>query len=167
MADRYDALTPTNLIATLRSFERRYGAVTGPMRSDPELLARADAPGPDGDSMVDLCNRALRAVSMLGAEAERIATHVDPVSPAAAFDPETWADGSAPVATMAEATDVIASTANQLADRLDGLQSDEWNRTTTITGGGSMSLIDVVRAIAREGVETLRRAERQLEWLQS
>ncbi len=167
MADRYDALTPTNLIATLRSFERRYTAVTGPMRSDPDLIDRADAPGPDGDSMITLCNRALRAVSMLGAEAVRIATHVEPVSPAAAFDPDTWADGSAPAATMTEATDVIASTANELADKLDGLSSDEWNRSSSITGGGSITLVEVVAAIAREGVETLRRAERQLEWLRS
>ncbi len=167
MADRYDALTPTNLIATLRSFERRYGAVTGAMRSDPKLLAKSETPGVDGESMVTLCNRALRAVSMLGAEAERIATHVEPVSPAASFDPETWSDGSAPLATMTEATEVIARTGNDLADRLDKLQPDEWNRSASITGGGSIRLVDVVRAVAREGIETLRRAERQLEWLQS
>ncbi len=167
MADRYDALTPTNLLATLRSFERRYGAVVGTVRSDPELLGRADTPGPEGDSMVSLCNRAMRAVSMLGAEAERIATHVEPVSPAAAFDPETWADGSVPSATMTEATDTIARTANDLADRLDSLQPDEWNRTSAITGGGSIALVEVVQSIAREGIETLRRAERQLAWLQS
>ena len=167
MADRYDSLTPTNLVATLRSFERRYGAVTGPMRSDPELIGRGDTPGPDGESMISLCNRALRAVSMLAAEAERLATHVDPVSPAAAFEPETWSDTTGPAATMTESTDVIARTANDLADRLDGLQPNEWNRSAAITGGGSITLVEIVQAIAREGIETLRRAERQLEWLRT
>ncbi len=167
MADRYDSLTPTNLVATLRSFERRFGAVTGPMRSDPELLARADTPGPDGQSMVSLSNRALRAVSMLAAEAERIATHVDPVCLAESFDEASWTDGSVPAATMTEATDVIGRSANELADRLDALQPDEWARTASITGGGSIRLIDVVQSIAREGIETLRAAERQLDWLRS
>lgn len=167
MADRYDDLKPVSLIATLRSLERRYTEVSGLMRSDPDLLSRVDEPGPDGQSMTALFNRSLRAVSMLAAEAERIITHTEPISPAAALDPQTWSEQTSLDATLTEATDVIGRTGTDLADRLENLDTGEWNRTSAITGGGSISLVEVVRTIAREAIETLRLAERQLEHLRS
>ncbi len=166
MADRYDQLNPNALTTTLRSLRRRFDAVSGPVRSDDDLLAKADRPGPEGSSLVDILDHTLRAVAVLAAEATRICTHVDPVSPAQAFDPATWAAGEAPTATLRESSEVVAATADELADLLDRQEPDGWNRTAAITGGGTIRLIDVVRSLVREAVEGLRRAERQLEWMQ-
>lgn len=165
MADQYDKLNPTNLVVTLRSLRRRYDAVAGAVRSDPDLLSRKDEPGPQGDSMSTIMNRAFRAVTLLGTEATRVATTIDPVSPAGAFDPEEWARVDAPPATLQESADSIAATADELADILDRLNSGEWLLTTRITGGGKQSLIEIVRSLVRVAVEELRQAETQLTWL--
>ncbi len=166
MADRYDDLNPLALTTTLRSLRRRFDDATGPVRSDDELLAKADRPGPEGSSLVEILDHTLRAVAVLAAEATRISTHVDPVSPAEAFDPSSWTAGDAPTATLREATDVIAATADELADLLDRQEPDGWNRTATLTGGGTIRLIDVVRSVVRQAVEGLRRAERTVAWMQ-
>jgi hypothetical protein len=163
MADRYDELTPNNLVVTLRSLRRRFDSVSGAVRSDPKLLDRADLPGADGDSLIDIFDRTMRAVSMLGGEATRICTHTEPVVTSAAFDPTSWIAESGHRATLRESTDVIATTAEELADLLERQEPTGWLRTAERTGGGQVDLITVVRSIVRQAIEGLRRAERQLE----
>lgn len=162
MADRYDSLAPQDLITTLRSLRRRFGAVAGPLRSDPELFERIDEPGPDGRSMGDILSHTAERVETLSAEAMRFAVHTEPTISGAALHP---ADHHPPRQPIESAVASIERNAEALAATLDHQDADSWTRDATVDTGGQIDLVTLVRGTVREAIEGLRAAEKRLEQL--
>lgn len=167
MADRYDELTPTNLVATLRSLRRRWEAVIGAVRSDPDLFSRLDEPGPDRLGLGEITAVTAHQIATLSDAVIRLATHDDvELSP----DVLTPAGPRTARPAVEVATETIASRADGLAAKLEHLPADDWMRTADVSGpsgasSGTVTLTDLVRATVRHGIEGLRAAERQRDWL--
>ena len=164
MSDRYDLLSPKDLIITLRSLARRFGAVVGPMRSDPELFDRIDERGPDGPSMGEVLSETSVRFAALVTESLHLANQTAPVISGAAIgaSPQAASGSRLP---MEQATASIEGNAEALADTLDRQDGDGWARSAALDSGGSIDLITLVRSAVRAAIEGLRAAEAQLEHL--
>ena len=166
MADQFAKLSPRDVVITIRSLGRRFDEVSGAARSDPEVFDRLDAAGPSGRSLPEIVVQASQELAMLGNEIERVIDRTDPVVPRAAVDPsERHFDQPPGRATMTDAAAAIADEVARVGDRLDRLEAAGWGRTAAVTGGGHVSLLDLVREMARTGVGQLRAAQEQLTWL--
>lgn len=164
MSDRYDLLSPKDLIITLRSLARRYTAVAGPMRSDPELFGRVDEPGPNGQSMGEVLSETSVRFTALATETLHLANQSEPVISGTAIAPSPRPPSSDRL-PIEQATASIEGNAEALADTLDRQDGDGWARTAALDSGGSIDLITLVRSAVRAAIEGLRAAEAQLEHL--
>lgn len=164
MSDRYDLLSPKDLIITLRSLARRYRAVTGPMRSDPDLFGRIDERGPGGRSMGELLGDTSVHFAGLVTESLHLANQAAPVISAGAVA-GTSSAAAGPLLPIEQAVASIEDNAKRLADNLDRLDGDGWARGAPLDSGGSIDLVTLVRSAVRGAIEGLRAAEAQLEHL--
>ncbi len=164
MSDRYDLLSPKDLIITLRSLARRYGAVAGPMRSDPDLFGRIDEPGPSERSMGELLSETSGHFAALVTESLHLANQTAPVISGTAVGGSSRASAGSRL-PIEQAVASIEGNAEALADNLDRLDGDGWARSAPLDSGGSIDLITVVRSAVRTAIEGLRAAESQLEHL--
>lgn len=165
MADRYDSLAPKDLIITLRSMRRRFDEVIGPVLADPDLKPRIDEPGTDGHSMGQLVDGVAQDLALLDDAVDTIATRADPTVSDDVINPSKARAGNR--LTLDKAARAIGDRADAMADRLDDVEPDGWNRTATTNSGATIDLVTVVRQAARFGIEGLRAAEQQLQALRS
>ncbi len=165
MADRYDSLAPKDLIITLRSMRRRFDQVAGPMLADPDLKAKIDEPGPDGLSLGQVVDGVAQDLALLDEAVETIATRADPSVNAHVTDPIKGRAGDRLM--LDKAARAIGDSADAMAERLDDVEPDGWNRTASTSDGRTVDLVTVVRQAARSGIEGLRVAEQQLQVLRS
>lgn len=159
MADRYDALAPKDLIITLRSLRRRFDEVVGPVLTDPDLKPRIDEVGAGGASMGQLVDGAAQDLALLGEAVEAIISRAEPSVPDSVGQPAKARSGERQ--TLDKAAQAIGDRADAMADHLDDVEPDGWNRTAT-TGNGTIDLVTVARHAVRSGVEGLRASEQQL-----
>ncbi len=162
MTDRYDALSPKDLIITLRSLPRRFGSVAGAVRSDPDLFGRVDEPGPGGTGFGEILSHTARRVAALSTEALHLTSQVDPTVSAAALAGGADTRDREP---LERSTASIEGNAEALADALDRQDADRWAQPMPLDTGGTIDLITVVRSTVREAIEGLRAAEAQLDHL--
>ncbi len=164
MNDRYDLLSPKDLLITLRSLARRFGAVSGPMRSDPELFDRIDERGPNGQSMGEVLSETSLRFADLTVQTLNLANQTAPVISGTAIQPSLR---TSPIDRLPieQATASIEGNAEALADTLDRQDGDGWARTAPVDSGGSVDLVTLVRSAVRAAIEGLLAAEAQLEHL--
>ena len=165
MSDRYDSLSPRDLIVTLRSLPRRYGSVQAAATRTQVLAALIDAPNADGLSLSSLINDAERTMTVLGGAINTIVTTNDPVISAKALTHEDRVAFDGTSTTVKRSVGLLGDKAVALADQLDTVSANDWSRTAAVTGGGTIALIDLVRDLVRSEIETLRAAESQVEWM--
>ncbi len=168
MADRYDSLNPRDIVISLRTFPRRYRAVTGPVASNPELAALDGVPDVDGISLLERVGDVARTLALLTLEIHRTVIEDEPVlnpgaQPGALRD---WTEG--PDLGLSAAAELLAGEATDMADELDGLASNDWNRTAKIAGSGAVvTVTDLAREAVRVSAEQLYKAEAQLAQLRA
>lgn len=167
MADRYDSLSPRDLIVTLRSLPRRFDQIHAGATGTEEQAARIDAPGPEGASLSGLVNDAARTMAVLGAAISGAVTSKTPVVTANALDGQERVEFDGPPMNVKNAIGLLSDDAPKLADQLDRLSADDWARAAAITGGGSITAVDLVRELVRSIIELLRSAEKQVAWIQA
>lgn len=160
MADRYDALAPKDLIITLRSLRRRFDEVVGPVLADPDLKPRIDEVGAGGASLGQLVDGAAQDLTLLGQAIETIVGRADPSVAGQVVQPADARSGDRQ--PLDKAARAVGDQADAMADHLDDVEPDGWNRTATTDDGGSVDLVTVARQAVRSGVEGLRAAEQQL-----
>lgn len=153
-------LAPSDCIAALRSYPRRFRATITNVGDDERPDDVAHRAGPDGHSAVDIADRAARAIDALG-EATRAVLVTDGATlPAELFDDAArpWRDASGePVDSV---LDLVTLECGRLADEVAHVDADSWTRKATIAGTGrTVSALDVVREAVRVGAEGIKAAE--------
>lgn len=152
-------LAAPDAVVALRSFPRRIRAAVLPLADDPTVEALAERVGPDGRSAVDIVVGVTNTWVLLGQGLRQVLVADDPVLHAGVLDPaeREW---EPPPGTSADgALDRLTDEAEALADAVDGVAGRDWNRTGTVTGGGSVTAIDLVREAVRVGAQGLLDAQ--------
>ena len=156
-------LLPVDAIAALRSFGRRWRSALLPLPDDDEAEERCHRLGPDGRSAVDLANDTVATLASLSRVVDDLVHSDHPVVLAALMDPTARHFDGVTVDDVGEVLDLLAAEATALADRAARLARDDWSRTGTLSGGGgTVTVLDVVREAVRTASDDLRAAERAL-----
>jgi hypothetical protein len=160
-------LSPGDAAIALRSYPRRYRALLQPINNDDDLEELAHRAGPDGVSAVQLLSDVTRTLVILAEALHQIMVNPTPVVHAAVVDPAERQWDTPPPERLDDAWDLFADEATTLADAIDRVPADEWTRTGSIAGGGTVSAIDVAREAVRAGRSGLGDIERTLAALRS
>lgn len=164
MSDRYDSLSPKDLIITLRSLPRRFDSILSQATRSDRTVALITTPGPDGTSLSATVAEGARAVTVIASAATTIIRSPHPLLDQDSIDP-TWTPRPGPDPSVKQAVVEISTGSVALADSLTHRSADDWARTAEITGGGQVSLVELVRDLVRRIIEVLRRSERQAAWI--
>lgn len=154
-------LGPTDAVAALRSFGRRFGAVLALVDEDDDSALHR--PGPDGRSALEHADLAGRDLAVLARAFDAIVTHDHPTVHPAVVDPDArhYALDRAPAPDVA--LDLLVLEAEALADRAERTAAEEWGRTGLVADGEErheVSAIDVLREAVRTTAVHLQAAER-------
>ena len=163
------SLSPSDAVVAIRSFPRRFrGVLSRPDddRFDPDEVSRRI--GPQGHSAVDHLVAADRILALLGEAVEQARAEDEPVLHPAFGDlaAASVADstGSDDQTAVADLLDRFEGDAAHAADRVDGVPTDDWNRTVQVAGGApSTNLLAVVQDAVAAIAEHLRAAERTVD----
>jgi hypothetical protein len=158
-------LSPSDCVAALRSYPRRYRAIVAPVGGDEkpdDLVHRA---GPDGRSALDHVDHVARSVALLGQAMHQVLTQDQPVLPAAVLDDAAreWAvDGGQLEADAV--LDFVTRECESLAASIERVDANDWTRSGTIAGSGAtVTAIAIAREAVRTGADHLRAAEAAVE----
>ncbi len=166
MTDRYDSLSPRDLIVTLRSLPRRFDHVHAAATRTEDLVALIDVPGQDGSSLSSLVHDAAQTMAVLKASISGVITSNTPTVSAHVLEASDRLESDGAPMTVKKAVASLSDDAQALADQLDGVSADDWARNADITGGGSIQTVALVQELVRAMIDLLRSAERQVEWMQ-
>ena len=145
----FESVSPESAPATVRDFGRRYRApLTRLLKGEDESVLRA-RPAPDVWSAIEYAAHVRdvftlfdRRVAQIVAEDEPDLEVVDHDAVVAAGDSNTLAP--------AAVTDELATAADGLAGRLEGLTPEQWDRAGT-REGERRTVLDIARRAAHEG----------------
>jgi hypothetical protein len=158
-------LSPSDCVAALRSYPRRFRAIVAPVGGDEkpdDLVHRA---GADGRSALDHADHVARSIALLGQAMHQVLTQDQPMLPAAVLDDDAreWAVSGG--ALEADAVlDFVTRECEGLATSIDRVDASEWTRAGTIAGSGAtVTAIAIAREAVRTGAEHLRAAEAAVE----
>lgn len=155
-------LLPVDAIAALRSYGRRWRSALLPV-DDEDAEERCHRLGPDGRSAVDLANDAVATLAALSRVVDDLVHTDGPVVLSALMDPAARHFDGVVVDDVDEVLDLLSVEATAFADRADRLARDDWTRTGALSGGGgSVTVLDVVREAVRTVADDLRDAQRAL-----
>lgn len=154
MSDRYDSLTPPLVIAALRSMPRRY---TEALESVASMTADEVLATVRGDVAT-----ALGGLEVIDEAIHTTADHAsDPLPSAVDTAIADMPVGPGPDDTHTSSAVAIAAidaVTTRLADRLDRLSADDWNRVAP-SPTTSYAVIDLARGAVRVAAERLRAIE--------
>ncbi|CAB4940342.1 MAG: hypothetical protein F2520_03185 [Actinobacteria bacterium] len=161
MTADHTPIAPSDATIALRSFPRRYSALVLPI-ADPVMEARSQQVGPEGVSALELTADTVRTWLIQREALRQTQVHDFPIFHPAILDPaeRNWHN---PVVDSCDAVlDQLADLATDLADDLGSIHGDQWYRSGTIAGGGSVTALEILDAAVVVGAENLRRIERIL-----
>ncbi len=147
----------------LRSYPRRYGAEFAGIEGDDSLDESAVRAGPDGVSALQTVSDVTRTWSVLGGALTQVLRHDDAVLHPAIADRALRHWDNPPPATVADALTLLGHQAEALADQIGGvLSNDDWNRSATVAGGGSVTALDLVKDAVGVGADGLTQVQATL-----
>lgn len=152
-------LAAPDAVVALRSYPRRFRSAVLPIVDDPTVEALAERIGPDGRSAIDIVVAVSNTWVLIGQALRQVLINDDAVVHAAATDPAGRSWELPPGTSVDGALDNLADEAVALADAADAVPGRDWSRTGAVTGGGSVSAIDLVREAVRTGAQGLIDAE--------
>jgi acyl-CoA reductase-like NAD-dependent aldehyde dehydrogenase len=156
-------LAPSDAVAALRSYPRRYRGLLRPVDDD-DVTEVAHRIGPDGRSSIEIVSDVTRTFVVLGEALHQINVNPTPVVHAAVVDPAERQWDTPPPEELDDALTMFADEANALAEAVSRVATDAWTRTGTAAGTGAViSAIDVVREAVRVGRAGLTDIERTLD----
>ena len=154
-------IAPSDAAIALRSFPRRYRALVLPI-ADPAVEARSQQVGPEGVSALELMADTVRTWLIQREALRQTQVHDFPIFHPAILDPaeRNWHN---PVVDSCDAVlDQLTDLASDLADDLGTIHGDQWYRSGTVAGAGSVTALEILDAAVVVGAENLRRIERTL-----
>ena len=163
--DRFDELSPRDLVATLRSLERRFGSVKA-RAMNPRLNEVVDRPGPSGLSLDSLIADAARGGSLVVSALDTALDAVEPVVPAPTLDPSERVFTDDRGWSIDAAIDVLTGDANRAADRIDSASASSLGRAVAVTGSGATTPLAIGQQMGRELIAALTASDRHVEWLE-
>lgn len=170
-ADRYTALAPANVAATLRSLPRRFREA---LYSDTELDVdeAATLPLSGGVSLLDVLRDTNDALASLQRSLERTVLSDRPELPADVLSAPpavsgTTATGDERRSSVHTELERLAGTTDSFAGRIDAVPSGDWLRVGAVHGDGEVTALQVAQQAARVGAENLRAVERMMGELQA
>jgi hypothetical protein len=153
------SLAPGDAEAALRSFPRRYRALTQPIANDERMDAMLHRRPMAGRSVFDLLVDTTRTLSLLQRALHDIEVTDNPMlhlavvyRPAREFDTVHHGDIED---VLAELDDVSIA----FADDVKRVAADQWLRTGAVVRGGSVTALDVVREAVSTAADNLHEAE--------
>ena len=154
-------LTPADAVVALRSLERRYRGLFAGLGEDesPDDLAHRKAP--NGWSAIEHVVAAAWAIAAAGRALQRVLNedtpHLDPVD----VDPALRDRPGTPSGTLHERLAELGLEANALADQLEHVAAQEWERLGLLDDCSArrVSALDIVRSAVDAGVTHLRATE--------
>ena len=153
---------PADGVVALRSMGRRWRGLFAGLGDDESPDALAHRIGAAGRSPLDHVVAATRGFAFLGRALEQILTEDDPaLHPAVAdADAREWGD---PGGTVEERLAELAWEADALADRVQHVSADAWNRHARVAGAdATASALAVLWDAVDSAVDHLKQAERVL-----
>ena len=155
----YDAISPQDVVQTLRSFPRRYREVIGPFLDDDEVLRRR--PNPSTWSALEYTAHVADILEAMTPQLVEVVQkddpHVtDPISPDERAAERRYNDME-----PQDVLDWLERSSTTAADTAAGFSSDDWSRTAQYPYG-ERELIDIARNMVHEGAHHLRDVERVL-----
>jgi hypothetical protein len=154
-------LAPSDAVAAMRSYPRRYLNVLQPIKDD-NVVELAHRIGPDGRSSIQILSDVTRTLVVLGEALHQITVNPTPVLHAAVVDPAERQWDTPPPEDLDDALAFFADEAGNLAEAVGHVPADAWTRSGTVAGDGSVSAIDVVREAVRVGRAGLSDIEKTL-----
>jgi len=149
-------LSPSDAVAALRSFPRRFREVLAVDDDDDGPLHRA---GPDGRSALDHADLAGRDLAVLADTVGRVLDGSTSALHPAVTDLAARSYASDVSVTAEAAVDLLELEARGLADRAEHVDAGSWGETADVAGGGKVTALDVLREAVRTTAEHLRAAE--------
>lgn len=166
MTNDPSSIAPTDAAIALRSFPRRYRALLLPV-VDPVVEARAQQVGPEGVSALELAADTVRTWLIQREALRQTQVNDLPLFHPAVIDPvqRNWHN---PVVETCEAVlEQLTDLAGEFADDLGAIHGDQWYRSGTAAGAGSVTALQLLDAAVTVGSENLRRIERTLASIRS
>lgn len=162
--DRFDLLAPCDLAITLHSLHRRFGSVQTRAAS-PRLAAVIGRRGPSGERLDDQLAQAARGAALVRSALDTALNSTDPVIPSAVLDPSERVFTDERSWTVDTAIASIDDDAAAAATRVEHATAGDLSREVRVTGSGTTTPLAVAQQMARELIEALTSAERQVDWL--
>lgn len=153
---------PADAVVALRSLGRRWRGLFAGLGEDESPDALASRPGSDGRSALDHATHASRTLSLLGRAVEQALVHDDAVLHPAVADAgqREWSSSEG---TVDDAIAELTHEADRLADRVERVTADEWQRQARVTGQDApVSALDVLWDAVDSAVVSLKAAETTL-----
>lgn len=154
---------PADAIVALRSLGRRWGGLFAGLGEDEAPDDLAHRVGSDGHSALDHAVRATRTLSLLGRALEQVLVDDEAVLHPAVGDPaqRAW-DGQAG-GTVDDAFAELVHEAERLADRVDRVSAQEWQRRARVADqDADAGALEVLWDAVDSAVTELKAAERTL-----
>ena len=149
-------LGPQDALVAFRSYPRRYGTEFEEIEGDDSLDELAVRAGPDGVSALHAVSDVTRTWSVLSSALTQVLRHDDAVLHPAVADVSLRHWDTPPPGTVADALTLLGHQAEALADQISGvLSTDDWNRSATVAGGGSVTALDLVKDAVGVGADGL------------
>lgn len=150
-------LGPSDALAALRSFPRRFRAAVA-LRDDEDdsVLRRV---GPDGASAAEHVDRAGRTLAVLDRALQQVLASDNPaLHPGVVDESAREFTGESP--SVEAALDLVELEAGAMAETVDPVDADAWLRTGTVAGGGTVTALDIVREAVRSVAAELADTEK-------
>ncbi|MEZ5141994.1 MAG: hypothetical protein R2726_05665 [Acidimicrobiales bacterium] len=155
-------LSSQDAIVALRSYPRRYSSVLSPLPGDDDTVDTiAQRVGPDGVCALDLLTDVVRTLAVIGRALHQTVYSDRPVLHEAVIDPAArhW---EGPVETVADLLAQLRDEATELADAADAVPYRDWDRQATVTGGRTVTALDLLREAVRTATDDLHAIEQAL-----
>jgi hypothetical protein len=155
-------LAPGDAVVALRSFERRYRALFVGLGEDESPDDIAHRRGAGGWTALEHIVAAAWAIAGCSRALGRVLHEDTPALDPLDADPPTRDRPNDPSGNVHERLAELGLEASHLADQVDAVPADDWERPGTV-GGSRVSALGIVRNAVDAGVTHLRAAESLLD----
>lgn len=154
----FSSVSPNDAVIAMRSWPRRYTALLRPIddESNDEKVAQI---GRDGVSALEVATDTARTWALIEKAMNDIRLHDETIVHPAVIDQAQRQWASEIVEPLSSVLAQIHDNANSLADFIDGVGFNDWNRTGKLVGGEEVSLLQLAQIAVATGAGNLRRIE--------
>lgn len=154
-------LAPTDGAVALRSLERRYRALFAEAEEEASPQDLATRPATNGWTALEHIVAAAWDIAASGRCLEVVQNAESPLLAPADVDPAARPRPQRPTGTVHERLAELGLEASLLADRVEHVQSGQWDRVGVVDDGSGrrVTALDLLRSAVDSGVNHLRGAE--------